>query len=96
MFLCKHQCCCSCMVIIFADWVGHSDCSVLQIGLVEPAVTGTLKVLKACSKEGLKRVVVSSLFAVWMNQNWPCDRVTGEGCWSDMEYCKASEVILLN
>ena len=57
------------MVIIFAYWIGHSNSSVLQIGLVEPAVTGTLNVFKACSKEGLKRVDVSIIFMCSLDES---------------------------
>lgn len=65
----------------------------MQIELIEPAVTGTLNVLKACSVMSIKRVViVSSIGAVYMNPNWPKDRVMDEDCWSDKEYCKISEV----
>ncbi|KAL5981584.1 hypothetical protein ACLOJK_015647 [Asimina triloba] len=57
--------------------------------LVEPAVTGTMNVLKACSEAGVKRViVVSSIQAVVMNPNWPQDKIMDEDCWSDTEYCK--------
>ncbi|XXG48692.1 hypothetical protein AAC387_Pa02g3073 [Persea americana] len=66
-----------------------------MIGLVEPDVTGTLNVLKACFKKGIKRVVlVSSLCALWMNPNGPSNRMMDEDCWSDMEYCRTSEVPL--
>lgn len=58
---------------------------------------GTLNVLKACSVMSIKRVVmVSSIGAVTMNPNWPKDRVMDEDCWSDIEYCKISEVIFMN
>lgn len=66
---------------------------VLQIELVEPAVNGTLIVLKACSVMSAKRaVIVSSVNAVTMNPNWPKHRVMDEDCWYDIEYCKRSEV----
>ncbi|XP_077215804.1 cinnamoyl-CoA reductase 2-like [Tasmannia lanceolata] len=63
-----------------------------EIDIVEPSVTGTQNVLKACSAARVKRVVVvSSIVTVMMNPNWPQDRVMDENCWSDMEYCKKIE-----
>lgn len=65
--------------------------------LVEPAVNGTLNVLKACSEAKIGRVViVSSIAAVSMIPNLPKDRVVDENCWSDKEYCKETNVILKN
>ncbi|KAF6161441.1 hypothetical protein GIB67_009320 [Kingdonia uniflora] len=64
----------------------------LQAELIEPAVTSTLNVLKACSETSGKRVViVSSVADVLMNPNWPRDRVKDEACWSDKEYCRATK-----
>lgn len=65
----------------------------LQVELVEPAVNGTLNVLKACSEENIKRVVfVSSVAAALLDPNWPKGQVKDETCWSDSEYCKATNV----
>ncbi|CAI9115304.1 OLC1v1016170C1 [Oldenlandia corymbosa var. corymbosa] len=62
-----------------------------QVELVEPAVNGTLNVLRACSASNIKRVVVvSSVSAVMMNPNWPEDQVIDENCWSDADYCKTT------
>lgn len=67
----------------------------MQVDLIEPAVTGTVNVLKACSEAGVKRVVVvSSGAAISMNPNWPKDKVMDEDCWSDEQYCKTTEVNL--
>nr|GMD28974.1 cinnamoyl-coa reductase 2 [Ipomoea batatas] len=45
--------------------------------LVEPALNGTLNVLKACSESNVKRVViVSSVSAVFVTPNWPKDKHT--------------------
>ncbi|KAK4382287.1 Cinnamoyl-CoA reductase 1 [Sesamum angolense] len=62
------------------------------VELVEPALKGTLNVLKACSEEKKVRrvVIVSSVAAVMMNPNWPKDQLMDETCWSDAEYCKAT------
>ncbi|KAJ4962730.1 hypothetical protein NE237_022669 [Protea cynaroides] len=60
-----------------------------EVEFIEPAVTGTLNVLKACSEIKVKRVVVvSSGAAVALNPNWPENQVMDETCWSDKEYCK--------
>ncbi|XP_049362870.1 cinnamoyl-CoA reductase 1-like [Solanum verrucosum] len=62
-----------------------------EVELVEPAVNGTLNVLKACSEENIKRVVfVSSVAAASLDPNWPKGKVKDETCWSDSEYCKAT------
>lgn len=63
-----------------------------EVELYNPAVTGTLNVLEACSEAKVKRVVVvSSVAAVMMNPNWPKDKVRDEDCWSDKDYCKTTE-----
>ncbi|XP_073153879.1 cinnamoyl-CoA reductase 1-like [Henckelia pumila] len=60
-----------------------------EVELVEPAVKGTLNVLKACTEAKVRRVVfVSSAAAVIMNPNLPKDQLLDETCWSDAEYCK--------
>ncbi|CAL5384344.1 unnamed protein product [Camellia sinensis] len=60
-----------------------------EVQLIEPAVKGTLNVLKACSEANVKRVVVvSSGAAVSLNPEWPKGQVKDETCWSDAEYCK--------
>ncbi|CAH9095026.1 unnamed protein product [Cuscuta epithymum] len=65
-----------------------SDFSTAQKELLEPAVKGTYNVLKACSETNVKRVIiVSSVAAVYMNPNWPVDKVKDESCWSDDKYC---------
>ncbi|XP_043712210.1 cinnamoyl-CoA reductase 1-like [Telopea speciosissima] len=63
-----------------------------EVELIEPAVTGTLNVLKACSETKVKRVViVSSGAAVAMKPNWPKNQVMDETCWSDKEYCRETK-----
>ncbi|GMP44381.1 hypothetical protein CsSME_00013335 [Camellia sinensis var. sinensis] len=60
-----------------------------QVQLIEPAVKGTLNVLKACSEANVKRVVVVSAgAAVFLNPEWPKGQVKDESCWSDAEYCR--------
>lgn len=61
--------------------------------MVEPAVKGTINVLKAGHEAKVERVVfVSSEVAVTMNPAFPKDKVLDESCWSDKEYCRQSKV----
>ncbi|KAJ8642968.1 hypothetical protein MRB53_004716 [Persea americana] len=70
--------------------------TLIKIELLEPAVRGTLNVLKACSETGVERVVVvSSTSAVLLNPNWPPNRPMDEDCWSDVDYCRESQTELL-
>ncbi|KAL5707290.1 hypothetical protein ACHQM5_025354 [Ranunculus cassubicifolius] len=63
-----------------------------ELELLEPAVSGTQNVLKACSEAGVQRVVVvSSIAAVCMNPKWPKDQPMDESCWSDEEYCQSTK-----
>ncbi|KAK9270387.1 hypothetical protein L1049_025966 [Liquidambar formosana] len=63
-----------------------------EIELIEPAVKGTLNVLKACHEAKVKRVVVvSSGAAVSLNPEWPKGQVKDETCWSDKEYCRTTK-----
>ncbi|GLJ22311.1 hypothetical protein SUGI_0419750 [Cryptomeria japonica] len=60
--------------------------------MVNPSVKGTLNVLKACSVAKVKRVIMtSSVVAVFVNPNRPMDALLDESCWSDPEYCEATE-----
>uniref|UniRef100_A0A5B7BLV4 Putative cinnamoyl-CoA reductase family protein n=1 Tax=Davidia involucrata TaxID=16924 RepID=A0A5B7BLV4_DAVIN len=62
-----------------------------EVELIEPAVKGTINVLKACFEANVKRVVfVSSGAAVSMNPRWPKGQVKDETCWSDKEYCRTT------
>ncbi|KAJ6939939.1 cinnamoyl-CoA reductase 10 [Populus alba x Populus x berolinensis] len=62
------------------------------VELIEPAVKGTLNVLRACDEAKVKRVViVSSVVAVCMNPSLPKGQVTDENWWSDKEYCRATK-----
>lgn len=61
--------------------------------MIEPAVKGTLNVLKASHESKIKRVVfVSSVAAVALNPRWPKDQVMDETCWSDKDYCRTTKV----
>ncbi|KAF5955855.1 hypothetical protein HYC85_008711 [Camellia sinensis] len=64
------------------------------VQLIEPAVKGTLNVLKACSEANVKRVVVVSAgAAVFLNPEWPKGQVKDESCWSDAEYCRRTNKV---
>ncbi|PRQ19396.1 putative cinnamoyl-CoA reductase [Rosa chinensis] len=63
-----------------------------EVELIQPAVKGTLNVLKASLEAEVKRVVyVSSVAAVTMNPTWAEGQVLDESCWSDKEYCRNTE-----
>ena len=65
----------------------------MKVELIEPAVNGTLNVLKVCLEAKVKRVVfVSSVAALMLNPSWPKGQVMDESSWSDMEYCRTTEV----
>nr|UUJ74920.1 cinnamoyl-CoA reductase [Cephalotaxus hainanensis] len=60
--------------------------------MVNPAVKGTLNVLKVCSVAKVKRVIMtSSLGAIHVNPNRPMGTLVDESCWSDPEYCKTTQ-----
>lgn len=66
----------------------------MQVELLAPAVKGTMNVLKACSEAKVKRVVVvSSVAALMLNPAWPQSEVMDETCWSDVEFCRSTQVI---
>ncbi|XP_028766446.1 cinnamoyl-CoA reductase 2 [Neltuma alba] len=63
-----------------------------EVEMIEPSVTGTINVLKACLEAKVERVVfVSSQTAVSVNPNLPKDAVIDESCWSDKEYCRRTK-----
>ncbi|KAK4779232.1 hypothetical protein SAY86_006760 [Trapa natans] len=64
-----------------------------QAEILQPAINGTLNVLKASSEANVGRVVyVSSTAAVLQNPSWPRDRVKDESSWTDKEYIRAAKV----
>ncbi|XP_068669464.1 cinnamoyl-CoA reductase 1-like [Aristolochia californica] len=83
-----------------ADGVLHvaSPCIVDHVSdpeseLLGPAIEGTKKVLAAAKESGVRRVVVtSSISAIIPSPKWPADVVKGEGCWTDLDYCKQKEL----
>ncbi|GJN38853.1 hypothetical protein PR202_gb27931 [Eleusine coracana subsp. coracana] len=62
--------------------------------VLAPAVTGTQNVLRACHEAMSVRrvVVVSSVAAVIMNPEVPDGAVVDEDCWSDVDYCRTTEM----
>ncbi|KAL8135839.1 cinnamoyl-CoA reductase 1 [Apium graveolens] len=63
-----------------------------EVELIEPAVKGTLNVLKASSEVNVKRVVVvSSVAAIAMNPSWPKGQLMDESSWSDKEFCRKTK-----
>lgn len=61
--------------------------------LIEPALKGTLNVLKACvATPNVKRVVVtSSMAAVSYDNTRPQEKVVDESCWSNEEFLRESK-----
>ncbi|TKY72326.1 Cinnamoyl-CoA reductase 2 [Spatholobus suberectus] len=58
--------------------------------LLEPAVRGTLNVLDAARRAGVRRVVLtSSISAMVPNPAWPAGRAADEASWTDVEHCRA-------
>ncbi|XP_037442386.1 cinnamoyl-CoA reductase 2-like [Triticum dicoccoides] len=63
-----------------------------QKEMMEPAVKGTMNVLKACSATKVhKLIVVSSIATNIFNPDWPRDKIKDESCWSDKEFCRQTE-----
>ncbi|MQL74909.1 hypothetical protein Taro_007282 [Colocasia esculenta] len=61
--------------------------------LLDPAVKGTINVLRAAKECGVRRVVVtSSISAIIPSPSWPADVVKDEECWTDVDYCKENEI----
>ena len=61
--------------------------------MMEPAVKGTMNVLKACSAMQVhKLIVVSSIATNCFNPDWPRDKIKDESCWSDKGFCRQTEV----
>ncbi|KAL0384678.1 UNVERIFIED_CONTAM: Cinnamoyl-CoA reductase 2 [Sesamum radiatum] len=67
-----------------------------QTELLEPAVKGTLNVLAAAKKFGVRRVVLtSSISAMVPNPGWPTGEVFDESSWTDLDYCKSRQLCRL-
>lgn len=69
----------------------------LKEEMVEPAVIGTKNVIVAAAEAKVRRVVfTSSIGAVTMDPNRGPDTVVDESCWSDLEFCKNTKVIIFS
>jgi nucleoside-diphosphate-sugar epimerase len=65
----------------------------MQKQILEPAIQGTVNVLKVAKEAGVERVVAtSSISAIIPSPNWPADKIKGEDCWTDLDYCKEKKV----
>uniref|UniRef100_A0A0D9Y6X0 NAD-dependent epimerase/dehydratase domain-containing protein n=1 Tax=Oryza glumipatula TaxID=40148 RepID=A0A0D9Y6X0_9ORYZ len=61
--------------------------------LLPAAIEGTKNVINAAADMGVKRVVFTSSYgAVHMNPNRRSDQIVDESCWSDLEFCKQTQV----
>ncbi|XP_020526419.1 cinnamoyl-CoA reductase 1-like [Amborella trichopoda] len=59
-----------------------------QKEMIDPAVMGTLNVLKASHEARIKRVVLmSSMAAIMINPNWPKGKPMDETSWSEITSC---------
>ncbi|OIW14309.1 hypothetical protein TanjilG_21449 [Lupinus angustifolius] len=57
--------------------------------MLEPAIKGTINVLKAAKEAGVERVVAtSSTSSIIPNPSWPADKIKDEECWTDLQYCR--------
>lgn len=61
--------------------------------ILEPAIQGTVNVLKVAKEAGVERVVAtSSISAIIPSPSWPADKIKAEDCWTDLEYCKEKKL----
>lgn len=66
-----------------------------QKELVDPAVKGTINVLEAARRFGVRRVVItSSISAMVPNPRWSQGRVVDEESWTDLDYCVSRQVLV--
>jgi nucleoside-diphosphate-sugar epimerase len=64
-----------------------------QTQMINPAVEGTLNVLKACSEAAVKRVVLtSSIGAVYIDPSRPATQIIDESCWSNETHVREIKV----
>ncbi|KAF7846515.1 hypothetical protein BT93_L4216 [Corymbia citriodora subsp. variegata] len=60
--------------------------------LLLPAVQGTLNILEAARRSGVRRVVLtSSISALVPNLGWPPHKPFDESSWTDLDYCKSRQ-----
>ena len=70
-------------------------CSIFQVELIDPAVKGTLNVLRSCAKvPAIRRVVVTSSIAAVIYNGKPLtsDVIVDETWFSDPAFCEESKV----
>lgn len=61
--------------------------------MIEPAIRGTRYAITAAADTGIKRVVfTSSIGTVYMNPYRDPNKPVDDTCWSDLDYCKRTEV----
>jgi len=61
--------------------------------LLEPAVKGTLNILRAAKDSGISRVVLmSSKAAMVPNPDWPADKVIDDDSWADVELLRKRQL----
>ena len=71
---------------------------IFQAELIDPALKGTLNVLRSCQKvPSLKRVVITSSMATvrFNEKTLPPNEAIDETWFSDVVYCEKSEVLML-
>lgn len=80
-------------IYFFGGVVHVRVCARVQKQILEPAIQGTVNVLKAAKDAGVERVVAtSSISAIIPSPSWPADKIKGEDCWTDLDYCKEKGV----
>ncbi|KAL2649677.1 hypothetical protein R1flu_017805 [Riccia fluitans] len=66
------------------------------VEMVEPAIKGTINVLKSCVKAGVKKVVLTaSSSAFRMRPDYSADIPLAETSWSSVEFCKKVKIMEL-
>jgi nucleoside-diphosphate-sugar epimerase len=70
----------------------------LQTEILDPAIKGTLNVLRACKKNPMIRRVVltSSSSTIRVREDSDQDKVLDETCWSSVELCQRLQVRFIN
>ncbi|KAJ7530365.1 hypothetical protein O6H91_14G001100 [Diphasiastrum complanatum] len=63
-----------------------------EVGFLDPAIKGTLNVLRACHEAKVKRVILtSSVVTTIFDPNRPVDAIVDESYWSDIDYNRKHE-----
>lgn len=61
--------------------------------IIEPIIAGTRNVVEAAADAGVRRLVLSSTIGtMYMDPRRDPDAPLGDSSWSDLEYCKSTEV----